>query len=38
METFALIGPATITELDQSLAVADVVLTPAQVNWLANGA
>jgi aryl-alcohol dehydrogenase-like predicted oxidoreductase len=37
LETFALVGPASVNELEQSLAVADVVLSPAQVDWLANG-
>ena len=37
LETFALVGPASLSELEQSLAVADVVLTPAQVNWLTHG-
>ena len=37
LETFALVGPASVNELEQSLAVADVVLSPAQVDWLAHG-
>lgn len=37
LETFALVGPATVDELEQSLAVADVVLSPTQVDWLAYG-
>jgi aryl-alcohol dehydrogenase-like predicted oxidoreductase len=37
LEAFALVGPTTTTELEQSLAVADIVLTPAQVDWLTHG-
>ncbi|MBI3970418.1 MAG: aldo/keto reductase [Chloroflexi bacterium] len=32
--TFALIGPRTMDELESSLAVADLTLTPEQVAWL----
>jgi len=31
---FPLIGPRTVEELESSLAVADLTLTPEQVSWL----
>jgi aryl-alcohol dehydrogenase-like predicted oxidoreductase len=37
LETFALVGPATVSELEDSLKVADLVLTSGQVSWLYNG-
>lgn len=37
LEGFALVGPATVAELESSLAAADVELTAEQVTWLAWG-
>lgn len=37
LETFALVGPASVAELENSLAVADVVFTADQIAWLAHG-
>jgi aryl-alcohol dehydrogenase-like predicted oxidoreductase len=34
LEVFALIGPATVSELDDSLGALDVELTPREVAWL----
>lgn len=35
--TFPLVGPRTVEELNSTLAVEDVVLTPGEVEWLASG-
>jgi aryl-alcohol dehydrogenase-like predicted oxidoreductase len=37
LEVFALIGPATVSELDDCLGALDVELTPAEVAWLNLG-
>ena len=34
LDVFALIGPATVAELDDCLGALDVELTPAEVAWL----
>jgi aryl-alcohol dehydrogenase-like predicted oxidoreductase len=34
LEVFALIGPATVAELDNSLGALDVELTPDEIAWL----
>ncbi|NCU99962.1 MAG: aldo/keto reductase, partial [Proteobacteria bacterium] len=37
LQTHALVGPATVEELQSSLAVADLELSPEQVRWLSHG-
>jgi aryl-alcohol dehydrogenase-like predicted oxidoreductase len=34
LDVFALIGPATVSELDDCLGALDVELTPDEVAWL----
>ena len=37
LDVFALIGPATVAELDDCLGALDVELSPAEVAWLNLG-
>jgi aryl-alcohol dehydrogenase-like predicted oxidoreductase len=37
LQTHALVGPATVEELQSSLAVADLEFSPEQVRWLSHG-